>query len=474
MSDSQQFHIGLIGLGVMGRNLALNMEEKGFPVAVWNRRSSSLNEFLQENQGKRFGGHAELSGFIAMLERPRRILLMIKAGDPVDQVIEQLLPLLEPGDIIMDGGNSWFEDTQRREARLRALGLHYVGVGISGGEEGARHGPSMMPGGSADSYAVVKSVFEAITAQTEAGPCVTHVGPDGAGHFVKMVHNGIEYADMQLLAEAYDLMARGLGLQEQDIAEVFDQWNQGPMESFLVELSAQVMKVKDDETGKPLVSLVMDKAGQKGTGRWTVQAALEQGVAVPGISAAVDARVLSSMKQQRLVAAGLLKGPDVSAGVDHKAMLADLHGAVYASRITAYAQGMALIRSASDRYEWSVNLAETARIWKGGCIIRARLLDPIRAAFSNHPEPANLMIDGEMSHQLQGLQGAWRRVTGFALTVGIPLPVMGACLGYFDSYRTERLPQNLIQAQRDAFGAHTYERTDHPDWGFVHSEWLES
>ena len=263
MSDSQQFHIGLIGLGVMGRNLALNMEEKGFPVAVWNRRSSSLNEFLQENQGKQFGGHPELSGFVAMLERPRRILLMIKAGDPVDQVIEQLLPLLEPGDIIMDGGNSWFEDTQRREARLRELGLHYVGVGISGGEEGARHGPSMMPGGSADSYAEVKSVFEAITAQTEAGPCVTHVGPDGAGHFVKMVHNGIEYADMQLLAEAYDLMARGLGLQEQDIAEVFDQWNQGPMESFLVELSAQVMKVMDHETGKPLVSLVMDKAGPK-------------------------------------------------------------------------------------------------------------------------------------------------------------------------------------------------------------------
>jgi 6-phosphogluconate dehydrogenase len=331
----------------------------------------------------------------------------------------------------------------------------------------------MMPGGSRESYAEVKSVFEAITAQTEAGPCVTHIGPDGAGHFVKMVHNGIEYADMQLLAEAYDLMARGLGLPEQEIAEVFDQWNQGPMESFLVELSAQVMKVRDSETGMPLVSLVMDKAGQKGTGRWTVQAALEQGVAVPGISAAVDARVLSSMKQQRLAATSLLHGPESVSNVDQKVMLADLHGAVYASRITAYAQGMALIRSASDRYGWSVELAETARIWKGGCIIRARLLDLIRAAFSNHPELSNLMIDSAMSHQLQGLQGAWRRVSGFALTSGIPLPVMSACLNYFDSYRTGRLPQNLIQAQRDAFGAHTYERIDHPERGFVHSEWLD-
>jgi 6-phosphogluconate dehydrogenase len=450
------------------------MEDNGFPVAVWNRRSSTMDEFLQENQGKQFAGHAELSGFVAMLECPRRILLMINAGDPVDQVIEQLLPLLEPGDIIMDGGNSWFEDTQRREARLRELGLHYVGVGISGGEEGARHGPSMMPGGSVESYAEVKSVFEAITAQTEAGACVTHVGPDGAGHFVKMVHNGIEYADMQLLAEAYDLMVRGLGLPEQEIAEVFDAWNQGPMESFLVELSAQVMKVKDSETGKPLVSLVMDKAGQKGTGRWTVQAALEQGVAIPGISAAVDARVLSSMKQQRLAAAKLLAGPESASEVDHAAMLADLHDAVYASRVTAYAQGMALIRSASDRYGWSVDLAETARIWKGGCIIRARLLDPIRAAFSNDPEPVNLMIDSAMGDLLQEGQGGWRRVIGYALSAGIPLPVMGACLNYFDSYRTDRLPQNLIQAQRDAFGAHTYERTDHPDRGFVHSEWLDS
>ncbi|MES9977785.1 MAG: NADP-dependent phosphogluconate dehydrogenase [Candidatus Thiodiazotropha sp. 6PLUC5] len=473
MSGIKQFHIGLIGLGVMGRNLALNMEEKGFPVAVWNRRSTTLEAFLQEHQGQNFGGDPDLSKFVDMLERPRRILLMIKAGDPVDQVIEQLLPLLEPGDIIMDGGNSWFEDTRRREAYLREKGFHYVGVGISGGEEGARHGPSMMPGGSVDSYAEVQSVFEAITAQTEAGACVTHVGADGAGHFVKMVHNGIEYADMQLLAEVYDLMHRGLGLNEDDIAEVFEQWNQGPMESFLVELSAQVMKTKDQQSGNPVVSLVMDKAGQKGTGRWTVQAALEQGVAVPAISAAVDARVLSSMKAQRVAASKLLHGPSMNVGIDHKAMMADLHGAIYASRITAYAQGMALIRSASDRYEWSVDLAETARIWKGGCIIRARLLDPIRQAFSGEIEPANLMTDPEMSNQLHGLQGAWRRVVNYGNTVGIPLPVMSASLNYFDSYRSERLPQNLIQAQRDAFGAHTYERIDNPDLGFVHSEWLE-
>ncbi|MCU7848556.1 MAG: NADP-dependent phosphogluconate dehydrogenase [Candidatus Thiodiazotropha sp. (ex Lucinoma kastoroae)] len=471
MPVNKQFHIGLIGLGVMGRNLALNMEEKGFPVAVWNRHSEAIDQFVTEYPGKQFGGDADLGRFVAMLERPRRVLLMIKAGDPVDQVIEQLLPLLEPGDIVMDGGNSWFEDTQRRERYLRDKGLHFVGVGISGGEEGARHGPSMMPGGSTDSYAEVSAVFEAITAQTEAGACVTHVGPDGAGHFVKMVHNGIEYADMQLLSEVYDLMRRGVGLSESEMAELFEQWNQGPMESFLVELTAQVMKVKDSETNSPLVSLVMDKAGQKGTGRWTVQAALEQGVAVPGIAAAVDARLLSSMKAQRVAASSILRGPASNQVTDVQALLADLHGAIYASRITAYAQGMALIRSASDRYQWSVDLSETARIWKGGCIIRARLLDPIRQAFCCDPELVNLMIDAEMSTQLQALQGAWRSVIGFALTAGIPVPVMSACLSYFDSYRTGRLPQNLIQAQRDAFGAHTYERVDHPEWGFVHSDW---
>ncbi len=470
MSDVKQFHIGLIGLGVMGRNLALNMEEKGFPVAVWNRRSEVTEAFLAEHAGKRFGGAAELAEFIALLERPRRVLLMIKAGSPVDQVLEQLQPLLEPGDIVMDGGNSWFEDTQRRERLLRDRGLHYVGVGISGGEEGARHGPSMMPGGSVESYAEIRSVFEAITAQTDAGACVTHVGPDGAGHFVKMVHNGIEYADMQLLAEVYDVMRRGLGMDEPAMAEVFEAWNRGPMESFLVELTAQVLKVKDPETDSPLVALVMDKAGQKGTGRWTVQAALEQGVAVPGISAAVDARILSSLKDERVIAALHLGSDSPVLGSDPERLIADLHGAIYASRITAYAQGMALIRSASERYHWSVDLGEMARIWKGGCIIRARLLDTIREAYAGE-EPANLMMSPAISGQLLGLHGAWRRVVQAAVSAGIPLPVMSACLSYFDSYRTQRLPQNLIQAQRDAFGAHTYERVDHPERGFVHSDW---
>jgi 6-phosphogluconate dehydrogenase len=386
-------------------------------------------------------------------------------------MIERLLPLLEPGDIVMDGGNSWFENTRRREQYLREQGLHFVGVGISGGEEGARHGPSMMPGGSETAYAEVRSIFEAITAHTEAGPCVTHVGADGAGHFVKMVHNGIEYADMQLLAEVYDLMRRGLGLAEPGMAEIFAQWNQGPMESFLVELTAQVLKKVDEESGKPLVSLIMDRAGQKGTGRWTVQAALEQGVAVPGIAAAVDARVLSAAKPERQAAESRLQGPEAVPVEDPQSLLADLHGAIYASRITAYAQGLDLIHSASQRYQWSVDLAETARIWKGGCIIRARLLDPIRSAFSQSPLPANLMLDQELGGQLQALQGAWRRVVNFAVHAGIPVPVMSACLNYFDSYRTGRLPQNLIQAQRDAFGAHTYERIDHPEWGFVHTEW---
>ncbi len=471
MSSSSAFHIGLIGLGVMGRNLALNMEEKGFPVAVWNRDGAKIEAFLSEHAGKRFGGDSDLATFVQMLETPRRILLMVKAGDPVDQMIERLLPLLQPGDILMDGGNSWFEDTQRREAALRERGLHFVGVGISGGEEGARHGPSMMPGGSDASYSEVRAVFEAITAQTEAGPCVTHVGPDGAGHFVKMVHNGIEYADMQLLAEVYDLMRRGLGLAEPGMAEIFAQWNRGPMESFLVELTAQVLKRVDAETGKPLVGLIMDRAGQKGTGRWTVQAALEQGVAVPGIAAAVDARILSVAKAERMAAEALLSGPASLKVEDPQSLLADLHGALYASRITAYAQGLDLIRSASERYGWSVDLAETARIWKGGCIIRARLLDPIRSAFSASPAPANLMLDPPLGGQLQALQGAWRRVIGFATQAGLPVPVMSACLGYFDSYRTGRLPQNLIQAQRDAFGAHTYERVDHPEWGFIHSDW---
>jgi 6-phosphogluconate dehydrogenase len=471
MSDQKLFHIGVIGLGVMGCNLALNMEEKGFSVAVWNRRSEVLEDFLAKNKGKRLGGDLQLQTFITMLERPRRILLMIKAGNPVDQVIEQLLPILQPGDIVMDGGNSWFEDTQRREARLRDKGLRFIGVGISGGEEGARHGPSMMPGGSREAYEEVSAVFEAITAQTEAGACVTHVGPDGAGHFVKMVHNGIEYADMQLLSEAYDVMYRGLGMEEAAMAEVFGQWNSGPMASFLVELTAQIFKVVDSEHQRPLVSLVMDKAGQKGTGRWTVRAALEQGVAIPGISAAVDARILSSMKDQRVTAGRLLSGPSRHLGVDQNSFLDDLHNALHASRVTAYAQGMALIRSASKRYEWSVDLAEMARIWKGGCIIRARLLDEIRNAFTQSPELVNLMVSSNVSSQLQTMQGPWRQVVASAIAAGIPLPAMSACLNYYDSYRTQRLPQNLIQAQRDAFGAHTYERTDHPEWGFVHSQW---
>ncbi len=472
MSRSQNaYHIGLVGLGVMGRNLALNMEQNDFSVAVWNRDPAKIDAFLAENEGKQFGGENDLAAFVEMLVSPRRILLMVKAGDPVDQMIDRLLPLLTPGDILMDGGNSWFEDTQRREHRLREQGLHFVGVGISGGEEGARYGPSMMPGGSSEAYAQVREIFEAITAQTEAGACVTHLGPDGAGHFVKMVHNGIEYADMQLLAEVYDLMRRGLGMAEPAMAEIFGQWNQGPMESFLVELTARVLRQIDPESGEPLVGKIVDRAGQKGTGRWTVQAALEQGVAVPGISAAVDARVLSAAKEERKAAETELQGPAAAPVDDPQSLLADLHGAIYASRITAYAQGLDLIHSASERYRWSVDLAETARIWKGGCIIRARLLDPIRAAFSQTPAPANLMLDQELGGQLQALQGAWRRVVSFAAFAGIPVPVMGACLNYFDSYRSERLPQNLIQAQRDAFGAHTYERTDHPEWGFVHTEW---
>jgi 6-phosphogluconate dehydrogenase len=466
-------HIGLIGLGVMGRNLALNIEEHGFPVAVWNRHADKVEAFLAEYPGRRFSGTALLKDFIDSLERPRRVLLMIKAGEPVDAMLEQLIPLLDEGDIIMDGGNSWYEDTRRREAQLSGHGLHFLGVGISGGEEGARHGPSMMPGGSAEAYAAVEPVFEAITARTEAGSCVTHVGPDGAGHFVKMVHNGIEYADMQLLAEAYDLMHRGLGVEAGALVQVFRGWNDGPMESFLTDLTARVLAVRDEESGRPLVDLVLDTAGQKGTGRWTAHVALELGVAVPGIAAAVTARVLSSIKQERERASTILKGPEPFHGAGDSRLIQDIHDAVYAARIVSYAQGLALIRSASERYGWDVDLAETARIWKGGCIIRARLLDPIRRAFGEDPRLVNLMLDPALADVLNVSQPAWRRTVQWAVGAGIPVPVLSACLGYFDAYRSPRLPQNLIQAQRDAFGAHTYERVDHPEWGMVHTEWLE-
>ena len=460
---------GVIGLGTMGRNLAMNVESHGFPVAVWNREQEWTTDFIAANQGRGFTGTSSTDELISALERPRRILMMIPAGKPVDEMMARLAPRLEPGDILIDGGNSWFEDTQRRERELREKNIQFVGCGISGGEKGAREGPSMMPGGSTDAWGQLREIFEAIAAKTDAGPCVTHVGPDGAGHFVKMVHNGIEYADMQLIAESWDVMRRGLEMTAAQTADVFDSWNEGRLGSFLMELTAQVCRVQDPETGQALVDVILDKAGQKGTGKWTAQVALDLAVPHATIAAAIEARVMSSLKDERVAASRALVASwtsEVDPSNDHIGMLGD---ALYASRICAYAQGMALIAAASRAYNWNVPLAEIARIWKGGCIIRARLLDPIRAAFTRDPQLPNLLLDPELGQAALGCHSGWTLSLGTASGLSIPMPAHAASQAYFASYRSARLPQNLTQAQRDAFGAHTYERIDRP--GSQHSEW---
>jgi 6-phosphogluconate dehydrogenase len=463
---------GMIGLGTMGRNLALNIEDHGFAVAVWNLETDWTAAFLRDHAGHRFSGANTLESLVQDLDRPRRIMMMIPAGAPVDQTIGKLTPLLAQGDILIDGGNSYFEDTRRREAALKSSGLNFVGCGVSGGEEGARHGPSLMPGGSSDAWNRIKDVLEAISAKTEAGPCVTHVGPDGAGHFVKMVHNGIEYGDMQIIAEVYDVLHRGLGLSTPDAGAVFDSWNQGPLGSFLVELTAHVCRVIDPETKQPMVDVIQDKAGQKGTGKWTAQIALELGVAVPTIAAALDARVLSSLKDQRVAAGRALAAADTRTAFSSQnrdQWTNDLADAFYAARVCSYAQGMALIAAGSAQYRWNINLSEMARIWKGGCIIRARLLDPVRSAFEGNPGLVNLLLDPSIGREIQRAGPGWRRVVSTAAIAGIPVPALSGSLAYFDSYRTPRLPQNLTQAQRDAFGAHTFERVEKP--GFIHADW---
>ena len=475
MSTQGKSDFGVIGLAVMGRNLALNINDHGFPVAVWNLEPALTEKFMADNAGRTLTATKSLAELVAALERPRRILMMIMAGKPVDSVLEQLKPILDKGDIVIDGGNTHFQETRRREADLSKLGINFVGMGVSGGEEGARRGPSLMPGGTTAAWERLKPVLESIAAKTDSGPCVTHVGPDGAGHFVKMVHNGIEYGDMQLIAEAYDVMSRGLGMSAPEIGAVFAKWNEGPLASFLIELSAKVLAVVDEETGQPLVDLVQDKAGQKGTGKWTAELSLDLGVPIPTITAAIDARVLSSMKAQRVAAAKRIRGVTGAAPPDPEkpAVLGAVHDALLASKICSYAQGMQLIRAGSDTYKWDISLKEMARIWKGGCIIRARLLDDIMRAYERAPDLPNLLLDEELEGRMHAAQPSWRRSLAVAQTLGIPTPSFSASLAYFDSYRTARLPQNLTQAQRDAFGAHTYERTDHPERGFVHSEWLK-
>ena len=469
-----QAQFGMIGLAVMGENLALNIEEHGFATAVWNLEGAVTEKFIAKHAGKKFTGTQTLEEFVKAIERPRRIMMMIKAGTPVDMTIDKLMPLLDDGDVVIDGGNSWFKDTQERTAKLESKRLHFVGSGVSGGEEGARFGPSLMPGGSKESWECIKPVFEAIAAKSDSGPCVTHVGPDGAGHFVKMVHNGIEYGDMELIAEAYEMLRRGLGANAEELAAIFDGWNKGPLESFLIEITAHIFRVKDPETGAPLVDKVLDKAGQKGTGKWTAQIALDLAVPIPTIAAAIDARVLSSMKDERVAASKVLRGTAEEPRVDaREQFISDVHDALYVSKICSYAQGMALIQAGSREWKWSIDMREMARIWKAGCIIRARFLDSIMRAYERKPDLTNLLLDDEFSAGVEKSQPAWRRIVAFAQANGIAMPAMAASLSYFDMYRSAEVPLNLTQAQRDYFGSHTYQRNDKgPDTPFVHTDWI--
>jgi 6-phosphogluconate dehydrogenase len=471
ISATKLAQFGVIGLGVMGQNLALNIEDHGQSVAVWNLEPEWVQRFLTANEGRQIVGNTDLARFVQSLERPRRMLMMIKAGDPVDQMLERIAPLLEQGDILIDGGNSFFKDTQRREAAMRARGLNFFGMGVSGGEEGARHGPSLMPGGDQDAYLHVQKTLESIAAKTNSGACVTYIGADGAGHFVKMVHNGIEYGDMQLIAEAYDLLRHSLGLTAPEIAEVFSQWNRGPLASYLIEISAEILTAVDAETHKPLVDVILDKAGQKGTGKWTVQIALDLGIPIPTISAALDGRALSSMKDERLIASAQYGRTPARYTGDRAELIAAISNALYASKICSYAQGMSMIAAGAREWKWKISLREIARIWKGGCIIRALLLDPIMQAFERQPALPNLLLDADFQSRINSALPAWRKVVGVATALGIPVPAFSASLAYFDAYTAAQLPQNLTQAQRDFFGAHTFQRADRPEAGFVHSDW---
>jgi 6-phosphogluconate dehydrogenase len=472
--QAAQAKIGLVGLAVMGENLALNIERNGFPIAVYNRDPDKVDRLLETRaKGLHFIGAHTPAEFVKSLERPRKIVLLVKAGQPVDWTVDQLRPYLEPGDIIIDGGNSWYEDTERRQKELSAKGIRFIGSGVSGGEEGALWGPSLMPGGEQDAYEQIRPIWEAIAAKVDDGPCVTYIGPGGSGHFVKMVHNGIEYGDMQLIAEAYDILHRGLGYSAEQLAEVFERWNGGVLSSFLIEITAKIFKVKEPETGKPLVDLIVDKAGQKGTGLWTSKVALDLGVPIPTIDAAIMARLLSAQKTQRTQAAGALEGPPRGkrwAG-DATELVAAVHDALYAAKICSYTQGMALLAAASQSFGWNLHIGEIARIWKGGCIIRAQFLDGIREAYAKRADLPILLLDDRFRDAMTKAQLGFRKAVAVAQELGIPCLAFSSSLAYYDSYRSERLPQNLTQAQRDFFGAHTYERTDKPELGPVHTEW---
>lgn len=464
--------IGVIGLAVMGKNLALNIESRGYSVAVFNRTTARTEEFLaNEAKGKNFVGAKTIEEFVNSLEKPRKILLMVQAGFATDATIENLLPHLDKGDILIDGGNTLFEDTIRRNKELAKAGIHFIGAGVSGGEEGALTGPSIMPGGQKEAYDLVAPIFEAISAKVDGEPCSTYIGPDGAGHYVKMVHNGIEYGDMQLIAEAYFILKHVVGLDANELHEVFSEWNKGELDSYLIEITADIFTKVDEETGQPLVEVILDKAGQKGTGMWTSRNALELGVPLPLITESVFARFISAMKDERVHASKVLKGPEKTTfSGDKEALIESIRRALYMSKICSYAQGFAQMRAQSKESNWNLNYGDIAMIWRGGCIIRAQFLQKIKDAFDKDADLPNLLLDDYFKEIVENYQADLRKVVALAVEQGIPVPSFASAIAYYDSYRSADLPANLIQAQRDYFGAHTYERKDKE--GTFHTNWF--
>ncbi|MCV9888533.1 NADP-dependent phosphogluconate dehydrogenase [Metabacillus halosaccharovorans] len=464
--------IGVIGLAVMGKNLALNIESRGYSVSVFNRSYEKTEEFLKnEAEGKNFVGLKTIEEFVQSLETPRKILLMVKAGSATDATIESLKPYLEKDDILIDGGNTFFQDTIRRNKELESTGIHFIGTGVSGGEEGALKGPSIMPGGQKEAYQLVEPILKAISAKVDEDACVTYIGPNGAGHYVKMVHNGIEYGDMQLICEAYFILKNVLGLGAKELHEVFSEWNKGELDSYLIEITADIFTKIDEETGKPLVDVILDTAGQKGTGKWTSQNALDLGTPLPIITESVFARFISAMKEERVKASKLLKGPDAAAfNGDKDELIEAVREALYLSKIVSYAQGFAQMRAASEEYEWNLSYGDIAMIFRGGCIIRAQFLQKIKDAYDRDPQLANLLLDPYFNEIAANYQTALRKVISLAVQKGIPVPAFSSAIAYFDSYRSETLPANLLQAQRDYFGAHTYQRVDKE--GVFHTNWM--
>ena len=471
---ANQCDIGLIGLAVMGENLALNMESKGFRVAVFNRTTEVTEKFAAtRGKGKNIQPTETIEELFRALKKPRKVMMMIKAGKPVDQVIGELMPFLEKGDVVIDGGNSLFTDTQRRCKDLEAKGIHYVGCGVSGGEEGALKGPSLMPGGPRESWEIIAPIFRKIAAQVDGEPCCRYMGPDGAGHYVKMVHNGIEYGDMQLICESYAILKGVVGMTNDELADTYGEWNKGELDSYLIDITSQIFRKKDPETGKALVDVILDKAGQKGTGLWTLQSAIAISVVISTINAAVEARVISSRKDDRVAASKILPQPKPKKFSGDKQKLVDaVRHALYASKIVSYAQGMELLGAASKQYNWNLNFGDIATIWRGGCIIRAKFLNCIVDAYQRDHNLHNLLLDSYFTDIIRDTQEDWRIAVSTAIEQGVATPAFSASLAYFDSYRSARLPANLLQAQRDFFGAHTYERVDKP--GVFHTEWIES